>query len=382
MWPPNTPPHDELKMPNNPARQNTVQRPAAPLPMKTSTMIVFAGFKGMGDLINAAPAIAETARRENDVLVLISPGLSQLAALLDFGEAHQRVRFSSLPTIGTLYQFVLDMQKYRPAVIWISPHSPVIAASRKMLPLIWLLRKSIWGGSVLAAAESEPFSWLADRRISVDRSLPYVEREWLGIAAALNWQEPYQISHPKFIDELGHPGTKLYDLIIHPGASTKNKQWPPAACAKLVKRVQGVLRVAILGLPSEIEAVQAFLPPSNNVTFISGSLRTAIMAMSQSRLALTMDSSSLHFARMLGVPAIVIFGPSDPKSIQARSDQVLPISATDLPCKPCQKKECRFSRIHCMEDVSPEQVEAAVISRLGSLNGFDPSIIQSLDKRE
>jgi hypothetical protein len=350
--------------------------------MKTSGMIVFAGFKGMGDLINAAPAIAETARRGNDVLVLIFPGLFQLAALLDFGEAHQRIHFSSLPTIGTLYRFAIDMQKYRPAAIWISPHSPIVAASRKMLPLFWLLRKSIWRGSTLAAAESEPFSWLADQRISVDRSLPYVEREWLGIAAVLNWQEPYQIPHPKFIDELGHPGTKLYDLIIHPGASTKNKQWPPAACADLVKRIQGFLRVAILGLPAEIEAVQELLPSSNNVTFISGPLRTAILAMSQSRLALTMDSSSLHFARMLGVPAIAIFGPSDPKSIQAGSDQVLPISATGLPCQPCQKKECRFSRIHCMEDVLPQQVEAALMSRLGSLYGIEPSIIQSRNKRE
>lgn len=342
--------------------------------MKTSGLVIFAGFKGMGDLINAVPAIAETAKRENDVLVLIYPGLFHLAALLDFGEARQRVQFSSLPTIRTLYQFAINMGKYSPTAIWISPHSPAAAASRKMLPLFWLLRKSVWHRSTLLAAESEPLSWLADRRISIDRSLPYVEREWLGVAAALNWQGPFQISHPKFIDEISHPDIKLYDLIIHPGASTKNKQWPPAACAALAKRMQDNFRVAILGLPSEIEAVQAFLPPSNNLTLISGSLRTAIQAISHSRLALTMDSSSLHFARILGIPAVVIFGPSDPKSIRAGTDQVVPISAADLSCKPCQKKECRFSRIHCMEDVSPEHVEAVVINRLRSLDKARPSI--------
>lgn len=264
------------------------------------------------------------------------------------------------------------MRKYSPAVIWISPHSPAITASRKMLPLFWLLRNSIWRESILASATSEPLSWLADRRISLNRSLPYIEREWTGISAVLNWQEAYQGSRPKFLSELNHSGKKLYDVVLHPGASTKNKQWPPEACAGLIKRIQKNAKIAVVGLPSEVEAVKALLPDFRNVTFMSGSLRSMIQIMSASRLALTMDSSSLHFARILGVPAITIFGPSDPNSIEATRDQVLSISATGLLCKPCQKKECRFSRIHCMENITSEQVEAALIDRLSSLDRNEP----------
>lgn len=86
-------------------------------------------------------------------------------------------------------------------------------------------------------------------------------------------------------------------------------------------------------------------------------------------MAITMDSSSLHFARMLKVPAIALFGSSDPSNVDMTAGEVIPIMTSGLACQPCRQVTCRFQRIHCMENIEPAVIEAAVLKRLKLLQG-------------
>ena len=59
----------------------------------------------------------------------------------------------------------------------------------------------------------------------------------------------------------------------------------------------------------------------------------------------------------MGTPVIALFGPTDPARTGPYGSGHTVIR-TELPCSPCFLKKCSTKK--CMEDISPEQVFAAV----------------------
>ena len=67
------------------------------------------------------------------------------------------------------------------------------------------------------------------------------------------------------------------------------------------------------------------------------------------------DTGLLHLAVVLGVPAIGIYGSSDPV-IAGLPEGAGEIVRTGIFCSPCRERKCQ--RRECMEDLHPEQVAA------------------------
>jgi ADP-heptose:LPS heptosyltransferase len=70
------------------------------------------------------------------------------------------------------------------------------------------------------------------------------------------------------------------------------------------------------------------------------------------------DTGLLHLAVVLGVPALGLYGSSDPvvAGLPGGAGRILRV---DLPCSPCRERGCQ--RRQCLEELRPDQVAAALL---------------------
>jgi heptosyltransferase-2 len=226
--------------------------------------------------------------------------------------------------------------------------------------LMWLLKKLYWKRARLAGADSERMSRLFDDRIPVDRGLPFIDREWNAFRALREetmGPQPRSISFLPRIADI-RKVKPAYDLLIHPGANAENRRWPAGHYGEVVRSLPSEYRIAVVGLPGDIGAMKAALPADRGIAFLTGSLEDSLVAIARSRVLLTMDSGNVHFANVLGVPAVALFGKSDPINVVSLNGCVSAIYQNKFPCQPCGKTYCTQPEVYCMNSISPETVSA------------------------
>lgn len=87
-------------------------------------------------------------------------------------------------------------------------------------------------------------------------------------------------------------------------------------------------------------------------------LRELAFAVSRSSLVLCNDSAVMHLGYELNRPVVAIFGPTSHIKYGRSGPQFRMVRA-QVPCSPCERPVCRFSRQHCFEDLKAETVLAA-----------------------
>jgi heptosyltransferase-2 len=252
------------------------------------------------------------------------------------------------------------MRTLSPSSIWISPHAPAADSSWRAPLLLWLIKRLFWHHAVLIGAASERLSTLFNQRLSLDRTLPLPQREWVAYRALHhNLPLPAEPPAPRFIAAItdARQQPPAYDLVIHPGASAANRIWPRDRYPALLAALPTQWRIAFLGLPADIAAVRAALPPgfSQQYTFLSGTLQQSLQVIASARRLLVMNSGTMHFAQVLGVPAVAIFGQQDPSQVIS-GDCVLPIYQVTAPCQPCGRATCNQTELYCLANLDPTAV--------------------------
>jgi heptosyltransferase-2 len=333
--------------------------------------IVYGAFKGIGDCICAAPVIASELESGTVVTLLVYPAVVQILDLLDFGSNFNNLRICVLPVRGagkSVWRFIHEMSRLSPDTILISPHAPASVASWKIPLLLWAIKTCFWSKGRLAGAASEPFSTLFDLRTPVNRSLPYMVREWASYSAISSNSAAARMPKADFKESirLSRRLAPKYDVVIHPGAGTENRKWPVHCYADLVRHISPSHRIAVIGLPTDVSALRAVLPGDREIHFLTGSLENAIMAIARARVAMTMDSGSMYFAHLLGVPTVSLFGPSDPANVIPSSWNILPIYRRMWSCQPCMRPRCSQREVYCMNSLDPKRVAEKIIGLLDS----------------
>ena len=156
-------------------------------------------------------------------------------------------------------------------------------------------------------------------------------------------------------------------LLIHPGAAWGDKIYPPPQWAEVARllRVRTGLPIRVAIAPGEehlavaIEAAtggEARAVPAPDLATLASLLRGA-------RLVLGSDTGPLHLAHGMGVPVLVLHGPTDP----ARHG---PYGAPDrylvkrLPCSFCYE---RFAETRaCLLELPPIQVADRAVELLAA----------------
>ncbi len=338
------------------------------MPIK-SKIIIYGSFKGMGDLLGASPVIAAELAAGNRVKLLLFPGsaLTEFVRLLDFGPGRENLQIFTLPVSrkwADFRSFFQQMSRFQPDLVWVSPHAPRPASSWKIPLLLWAIKQLYWPHAMLAGATSEPLSFLFDVRVPVDRGLPIALREQTAYSMLHGAAAPQiQISSDfSFIENIRRHRIQppKYDVVIHPGANAVNRSWPFAHYAEVVRLLPPQYRIAVVGLPEDIENMRAVLPKNRNIEYLTGSLESAIITLAQARVIFTMDSGSVHFGNVLRVPGVALFGKSDPRNTVPLDSSVLPIYERKHPCQPCGKATCSQPEVYCMTTIAPTTVAEAL----------------------
>jgi ADP-heptose:LPS heptosyltransferase len=151
--------------------------------------------------------------------------------------------------------------------------------------------------------------------------------------------------------------------IISPGAGSMKKRWPlerfMMVAAELKKR--GLQPSIILG-PAEVdlEAALHHIPQPQLQVVNTRSFQELITVLESAVIYIGNDSGVSHLAAFLGVPTLVIFGPSDPDRWRPFGDHVRIVKPAS-PCSPCfdtGTPDCMERT--CLEDINPERIVGAL----------------------
>jgi heptosyltransferase II len=155
-------------------------------------------------------------------------------------------------------------------------------------------------------------------------------------------------------------------VALAPGAVGPSKRWPKDSYAAVARKLMAEgFAVWILGGPGEKDLATQIAGDTQARDLTGTDLRDAILALAGAVAAISNDSGLLHVAAALGTPSIGIFGPTSPWHWAPLNPLAATIeTANALPCRPCHKPVCRLGHHHCMTEIAPEQVLAAVQASL------------------
>ncbi len=91
--------------------------------------------------------------------------------------------------------------------------------------------------------------------------------------------------------------------------------------------------------------------------------------MRRARVLVCNDAGARHVAVALGVPSVVLFGPTSLAKTNLNLERVRALAA-DVACRPCYHRSCPTDH-RCMTQLTPERVVAAALPALrGDASAF------------
>lgn len=173
--------------------------------------------------------------------------------------------------------------------------------------------------------------------------------------------------------ELPDPGTIWHQdvkprIVLVPGASRRGaiKRWPLRHWLTLAAGLKGRCDLR-WSLGPEEEELRAWLPEATGIEALPrlGFWQLA-SALRQADRVVAPDTGLLHLAVVLGVPALGLYGSSDPvvAGLPARAGRVL---RTGIDCAPCRERACQ--RRQCLEELLPTVVSEALLQDPDLISG-------------
>lgn len=184
--------------------------------------------------------------------------------------------------------------------------------------------------------------------------------------------EPYE-SPPALLGGTGGgiPGA----IVLAPGAGRPTKQWPVKKFKRLADNLLEAFperTLLLVGGPGEEELLASVSTGGTSSVQILLAAPFPVLAahLQDAATVITNDSGLLHFSEAVGTPVVALFGPTTEELGFAPAGIRSIRIEKDLACRPCSlhgSHTCPLpDRSHrCMEDISVEEVEAAVRETAG-----------------
>ena len=151
---------------------------------------------------------------------------------------------------------------------------------------------------------------------------------------------------------------------MSPGAMYGDaKQWPPVKFSNLGKKLINEFNcnIIILGSTAEKQMCQSVSDNIGKGAFnFAGKTSLTLLAalINRCKVYLTNDSGSMHFADLLNIPIIAIFGSTDPQTTKPFGDNHV-IIRHPIECSPCLQRSSPLIHHNCMEMIKYEDVFSA-----------------------
>lgn len=161
-------------------------------------------------------------------------------------------------------------------------------------------------------------------------------------------------------------------LAVLPGSAWKQKIWFKEYYRTLFTQIQDTLGVQLVVLGAAADSICEEIS-----TGVAGAadlhglldLRETLGVLARARLVLGSDTGLVHGAEALGVPVVMILGPTSYETGGGTfSDTSVTLQAEEVWCRPCSqngRRPCYRSRRVCMERITPDQVFQHVSQQLG-----------------
>lgn len=156
-------------------------------------------------------------------------------------------------------------------------------------------------------------------------------------------------------------------LVLCPGAEFgPAKRWPEGHYAVVAQQhLDEGWQVWIFGSAKDVPVANTIRERINPLTkgnchVLAGktNLHEAIDLMALGSRVISNDSGLMHIAAALNRPLIGVYGSTSPLYTPPLADRV-EIVHTDIACRPCFKRTCKYGHLKCLLELQPEQVIAA-----------------------
>lgn len=150
---------------------------------------------------------------------------------------------------------------------------------------------------------------------------------------------------------------------IAPFSQHQGKIWPWESTCRLAEMLASAgHRVLLFGSKEEAPQLESLSKQHETIQSLAGKQTFAeeLEIIKGLSLMVSMDSANMHFASVLGVPVISIWGATHPDFgfYPQQQDRANALCA-NLPCQPCSafgQKPCRYGDYRCMQAITPERV--------------------------
>lgn len=199
-----------------------------------------------------------------------------------------------------------------------------------------------------------------------------------GSSVALNAEPRLSVSDVKlqrartFLQHYGI-GTSAADsaiLVINPGATNSTaKRWPAERFARTADRFNELqqLQTVIVGtagdktvankVAEQMRSRSAVIAGETSIAELKGVLACA-------RLVISNDTGTSHVSAALGIPTVVVFGPTEHVSTRPLSRRAA-VVRHQVECSPCMLRECPIDH-RCMTRVEVDDVYVAAQTLLAN----------------
>ncbi|MGA2516667.1 MAG: glycosyltransferase family 9 protein [Thermodesulfobacteriota bacterium] len=164
-------------------------------------------------------------------------------------------------------------------------------------------------------------------------------------------------------------------IAIHPGTSQKAffKRWMPDQYAQLADRLVRELNASVLftwgdkelgwveGIRKQMKEPSLLAPKTESLTQLGELYRNC-------DLYIGGDTGPMHIASLMGIPVVVIYGPTDPIENEPFGNHIK--VRKEVGCNPCHEYSCK--KLDCIRAVSANEVFKATKEILGILPGSEP----------
>ncbi len=146
-------------------------------------------------------------------------------------------------------------------------------------------------------------------------------------------------------------------VLINTTSTYKQKEYPASCWQEVVDRLSDHVTVTELTTEdSQLRGTQIITPMPH--------LRASAAIFKRLSCVITVDSFAHHLACAVGTPAVVLFGPSNPKAFGHRANTNIRMSECPACADTIRRQECK--RSFCMEAILPKAIVDAALRRCQS----------------
>ena len=170
-------------------------------------------------------------------------------------------------------------------------------------------------------------------------------------------------------------GSRL--LVINPAASRPINRWPLERFQALAAHFAGTpgCQVMVTGAPrsfltvmdglDEVGLAAAVAAADPRILDLAGQLTVKELGalLERANTFLTCDTGPMHIGSAVGVPMVVLSGAADPDRTGPLGEDASVLIDRTLGCVPCRDRRCARGDVMCMQNLSVENVIAAVAER-------------------